>query len=263
MTQFDWEVYEGSRIGRLPKPAQPVALLLRNLLRRREADKLENYHHRFDGIATRHNDGFRQNPRFRRAYDRAVTASGWDYGAPYRIHQALWCSHQAQKVPGDFVELGTGRGFTMSAVLADYSNWNSDSRCLHLFDTFKSTLPDKTGAQTSATPVSRFYAQSLDQVRANFSEWNRVYFHEGNLFDTLPHFLAASVAFVHIDMNFFEPEVYGLQMLWNRIPRGGAILLDDYAFQSHDKQYDAMNQLADELNFSILSTPTGQGIIIK
>jgi O-methyltransferase len=263
MSQFDWNVYEGSRIKRLPKAARPPALFLRNLLRRREADRLENYHHRFDGIATRHNDGFRLDPRFGRAYDRAVLAAGWDYGAPYRIHQALWCSHQAQKVAGDFVELGTGRGFTMSAVLADYTDWNRDTRSLHLFDTFKSTLPDEHGAQTSATVVSKFYAQSVDQVRANFSEWRRVCFHQGNLFDTLPKFDVPSVAFVHIDMNFFEPEVYGLRALWRRIPRGGVVLLDDYAFESHNKQYDAMNKLAAELGCAILSTPTGQGIVIK
>jgi O-methyltransferase len=263
MSQFDWDVYEGSRIERLPKAAQPLALLIRNLLRRKKPDKLENYHHRFDGIATRHNDGFRQHPRFKRAYDRAVLAAGWDYGAPYRVHQALWCSHQAQKIAGDFVELGTGRGFMMSAVLADYGDWNNDTRSLHLFDTFKSTWLDEKGAQTSATPVSPFYARSVDQVKANFSEWKRVCFHQGNLFDTLPRFDIETVAFVHIDMNFFEPEVYGLRTLWNRIPRGGVILLDDYAFASCDKQYDAMNKLAAELGCAILSTPTGQGIIIK
>jgi O-methyltransferase len=81
--------------------------------------------------------------------------------------------------------------------------------------------------------------------------------------DALPKSTVASVALVHIDMNFFEPEVFGLRTLWDRIPRGGVILLDDYAFQSHDKQYDAMNKLAAELGFAILSTPTGQGIIIK
>ena len=64
-------------------------------------------------------------------------------------------------------------------------------------------------------------------------------------------------------MNHHKSEVYGLQALWGRIPRGGVILLDDYAFRSQEKQYRALNDMAKELRTVILSTPTGQGIIIK
>ena len=263
MNRFDWNVRRHSRIEKLPKAVQPLALLFRNLVRKRQIETPDTYHHRMDGIATRHNDGFRNDPRFRKAYGRAVSASGWDYRVPYRIHQALWCSAQAQKIEGDFVEFGTGRGFTMSAVLADFTDWNASSRSLHLFDTFKNTLPDEEGQQSSTNPVSVFYAESIEQVKANFAEWKRVYFHHGNIFDTLPKFNGTKVAFVHIDMNFYEPEVYGLRTLWDRIPRGGVVLLDDYAFKSHEKQYEAMNELAKLLGFAILSTPTGQGIIIK
>jgi Macrocin-O-methyltransferase (TylF) len=263
MSRFDWAIHPSSRIERMPKLARPLALLVRNLLRKTEIDKLENYHHRFDGIATRHNDGFRNDPRFRKAYDRAVSASGWDYGVPYRVHQALWCSRQAQKVDGDFVELGTGRGFTMSAVLADFAAWNAGTRALHLFDTFEKTLPDDTGKQTTIGLASPFYATSIAEVKNNFSEWKRVYVHQGNVFDTLLKFDGTKVAFLHIDMNFHEPEVYGLRILWERIPRGGVVLLDDYAFQGHEQQYRAMNRLGSEVGFDILSTATGQGIIIK
>jgi len=263
MNRFDWVVYKGSRIERVPKIAQPLALFFRNLLRKKRIDTLENYHHRLDGIATRHNDGFRYDTRFRKAYDRAVAASGWDYGVPYRVHQVLWCSRQAQKVDGDFVELGTGRGFMMSAVLTDFSNWNSSARSLHLFDSFKNSLPDDQGVQTSAGMPSPFYAKSIDEIRMNFSEWKRVKIHLGNVFDTVPEFTPTNVAFLHIDLNFYEPEIYGLRTLWSSIPRGGVILLDDYAFVSHEQQYGAMNKLGAELGFDILSTPTGQGIIIK
>jgi hypothetical protein len=264
MPRFDWVVYPGSRIAKLPDSLKPSALLVRNIVFfRRQQDRLKKYHHRLDGIATRHNDGFRKLPRFNKAYDRAVAAAGWDYGIPYRIHQALWCSHQAQKVEGDFVELGTGRGFVMSAVLADYPEWNQGSRCLHLFDTFKSTWPDEFGRQTDSGWVSDFYAKSVADTRANFSEWQRVDFYEGNVLETLPECRAERVSFLHIDLNFHEPEVFGLKFIWERIPRGGIVLLDDYAYIAHERQYQAMNELAAELGVDILSTPTGQGIIIK
>jgi hypothetical protein len=192
-----------------------------------------------------------------------VAASGWDYKVPYRIHQALWCSRQAQKVKGDFVELGTGRGFTMSAILADFPDWNLDERALHLFDTFKQTLPDQEGNQPDNGQKSPFYATSIRDVRANFSEWDRIYLYEGDLFETLTRIKCNAIAFLHIDMNHPKPEVFGLQTLWPKISRGGVVLLDDYAFANHEEQYDAMNRLSHELNFDILSTPTGQGLIIK
>jgi Macrocin-O-methyltransferase (TylF) len=265
MARFDRTVHPDSKIAKLPGFLQPSAVLVRNIVFfiRPPVDRLKNYHHRLDGIATRHNDGFRKFPRFNNAYDRAVAASGWDYNIPYRIHQALWCSHQAQKVEGDFVELGTGRGFIMSAVLADYPAWNQGSRALHLFDTFKSTWPDQFGRQTTAGEISGYYAESVTETMRNFSEWQGVYFYEGDVFKTLPRFQAERVAFIHIDLNFHEPEVFGLKSVWERIPRGGIVLLDDYAFHGHERQYEAMNELAAELGVDILSTPTGQGIIIK
>lgn len=260
---FDWSIREGSRIERMPTAVQALALLMRNLDSRNWVETLETYHHRQDGMATRHNDGFIETDRFCKAYARAVSAGGFDYGIPYRIHQALWCSRHAQKVEGEFVELGTGRGFIMSAVLADYHEWASSGRELHLFDTFKRTRPDASGKQDPNGPVSSHYAESVEAVKRNFSEWPRVYIHPGDVCDTLPGFAATKVAFLHIDMNSPRPEVFGLRALWHRIPRGGVVLLDDYAFRGHEKQYEAMNELAGELGLDILSTPTGQGIIIK
>ena len=264
MARLDWTVYPDTKIAKLPSFLQSCALLVRNVVFfTRQQDRPSKYHHRLDGIATRHNDGFRKSPRFNKAYDRAVAAAGWDYGIPYRIHQALWCSHQAQKVEGDFVELGTGRGFIMSAVLADYPTWNQGSRSLHLFDTFKSTWPDQFGRQETTGLVSGYYAESVTDTERNFSEWQRVYLYEGDVFEMLPGLQAEQVALIHIDLNFYAPEVFGLKLLWQRIPRGGIVLLDDYAYHGHERQYQAMNDLAAELGVDILSTPTGQGIIIK
>lgn len=42
------------------------------------------------------------------------------------------------------------------------------------------------------------------------------------------------------------------------------MLLDDYAFSnSYRPQKQAFDSLAKELNFNILSLPTGQGLIVK
>jgi hypothetical protein len=262
---MDWEIVEDSRISRLPRVAQPLALVARNLRKifLTKVLPIRQYHHRYDGMATRHNDGFRQTNAFKKAYSRGVRATGTDWGIPYRTHQCLWCSRQAQKVEGDFVELGTGRGFCMSAVLTDFTNWSGSAQYLHLFDTFASTVSDKHGKQSDAGRKSNYYAQSIDDTRRNFSEWPRVHFHQGDVMETLPRADLGPIAFLHIDLNYYEPEVFGLRRLWPRISLGGVVLLDDYAHANHVRQYEAMNDLAQEIGLNILSTPTGQGIIIK
>jgi hypothetical protein len=259
-SRFDWSIRRDSRIARLPHIAQPAALLLRNLVKKEES-KPHHYDFEADGMGTRHNVNFMREQRFQKAYNRAVAASGWDYGIPFRVHQALWCSRQAQKVDGDFVELGTGRGFIMSAVLADFQNWENARRSVHLFDTFISALVDSQGKQTG--PVSAHYAISAENVVANFSEWTRVKIHQGDIFDTLPKAEIERISFLHIDMNCPEPEIYGLRTLWGRISRGGVVLLDDYAYSGFESQYEAMNNLSREIGFDIQTTASGQGIIIK
>jgi hypothetical protein len=49
--------------------------------------------------------------------------------------------------------------------------------------------------------------------------------------------------------------------LWPNIQTGGIMLLDDYA--QVQQQNDAMNQLSQELSFEILTTASGQGIVLK
>lgn len=251
---MDWNVYEGSAIERLPKIVRPAALIARHAKMRLFPEKP---HHRSDGIATRHNDGFHDTPAFRKAYARAVDAAGADFGIPYRVHQALWCARTASSVGGAFVELGTGRGFIMSAIMED----TQTRRPVHLFDTFLPAYPRLSGEQIG--PASPYYAASFDRTRANFAEWPNVTLHQGDAFKTLPAAHLGDVAFLHVDMNHPDPEVFGIRTLWPKMPKGAVMLLDDYAHADHHVQYCAINALADELGFSVLSTPTGQGIVVK
>lgn len=56
---------------------------------------------------------------------------------------------------------------------------------------------------------------------------------KGNIFETLPHFLernsALRIALLHIDVDVYEPSKFILEQLWERVVRGGIVMLDDYA----------------------------------
>lgn len=249
---MDWTVQKDSNIRRLPKLLWPGAVIARNA---RQLFKKAPY--AADGVTSLHIMDFRSEPRFVQAYSRAVKAGGWDYGIPLRIHQALWCSRVAQRVSGDFVELGTGRGFVMSALLEA-----GLTRSVHLFDSFQSNYLADDGSQTG-DEASPYYATSFEAVQANFAEWPQVHFHCGDVYDTLPAARLTQVAFVHVDMNHPNPEEFGVRTLWPLIPSGGVILFDDYAFLGCERQHERCDRLAAELGFDILTTASGQGIVIK
>lgn len=100
-------------------------------------------------------------------------------------------------------------------------------------------------------------------MQKNFSEWPGIHFHKGNVFETLPAVDVGPVAFIHIDFNHPDPEVFGLKTLWPNLVRGGIVLLDDYAQSGRESQYVAINDALLELGVPILTTGTGQGIAVK
>jgi len=54
----------------------------------------------------------------------------------------------------------------------------------------------------------------------------------GDILRTLPDYLERNpqlkVALLHIDTDIYEPAKAGLELLWDRVVRGGLLVLDDY-----------------------------------
>lgn len=259
---FNYTIFPYSKISRLPKTLQLPALIIRNLIARSP-----KYKHSFDGMASAHNLSFRTEPRFVASSERAIKAGGFDYDIPMRIHQALWCADKAFKLPSDsvFVELGTGKGYVMSAVL-ESSRWikiNLTEKKYFLFDTFESSATDFKSRQDLSLGRNIYYAESFNAVRENFLEYPNVHLIKGVLPETLKSYSLEKIGFLHIDLNAPEIETQCLRMLWDKILPGGVVLIDDYAYSGFEYTYKLFNELAQELEVSILTSASGQGIIVK
>jgi hypothetical protein len=87
-----------------------------------------------DGLRSIHNHDFMSDPAFVRAYQRGVQAAS-DLHWHWRAHVGLWAARLAARLPGDFVECGTNRGFLSSAIMTDL-DWNKTGRRFYLLDTF-------------------------------------------------------------------------------------------------------------------------------
>jgi len=255
--------FAGPRILRLPTIVRAPIFLLRNLrfyrLPRRIPFLFDS-----DGMATTAIPSFLSKSEFVSAYFlmRVASRAVVDPGLQWRVHQAMWCAANSMKIDGDFVECGTGKGLMMSAVLDSLPSWNTSTKRMLLFDTFSPFGIDPSSGMNSEDHGLRgTYASNIEDVAENFSEWQRVELIQGFLPETLPQGNIEKIALLHIDLNHAPAEVAVVRALWSKIQRGGIMLLDDYA--QVRQQNDAMNQLAKELSFEILTTASGQGIVVK
>ena len=253
----------GPNIEKFPRFLWPVLLIVKNL-RAFFLPRRISWSYSGDEIATGSILSFMDEDLFKASYRRMRVASREvnDPGLHFRVHQILWATQNCFKLDGDFVECGTGRGMMMSAALHSLENWNESNKNLYLCDTFEPFgIDPETGRNDKRFGVRDTYAKSLNDVEANFSEWKRINFVVGFVPDSLESVVIEKVAFLHIDLNSAAAEVGALRYFWPKVVKGGIIVLDDYAQVL--VQNRAMIAIGNELGFSILTTGTGQGIIVK
>jgi hypothetical protein len=174
----------------------------------------------------------------------------------------LYFVRQTERVSGQYVELGVGKGFMTCAALAYQSG--ASNREFLLFDKFDSYIVDENTGAVNKDKVNLHYGQNLEEVEDNLKQFKKdLVFVQGYLPESINLNIIDKISFLHIDLNSAYPETASLKLLWTKLSPGGIVILDDYAYEGRQAQFTAMNQLADELKFDILSLPTGQGLIIK
>ncbi|OQA34719.1 MAG: Macrocin O-methyltransferase [Betaproteobacteria bacterium ADurb.Bin341] len=214
-----------------------------------------------------HNHDFMRNPRYIKAYEVAERALGYDHKMFWRLHVALWCATQAQKLPGDFVECGVWRGFLATAIM-NYIPWPSEDKQFYLFDTWEG-LDERfltEGERNNKAKLEHFkpyYANQYESVKTHFSNYPNVHLIKGSVPETLGTVEIGSISYLSLDMNCAPPELAAAEYFWDRIVPGGMILLDDYGFVSYEDQKRGFDDFAAKHGVEILALPTGQGLLIK
>lgn len=217
-----------------------------------------------DGLLSRHNRAFLEDPDFVRAYARGIEASG-DLRWRWRVHIGLWAASTAARLPGDFVECGVNRGFLSTAIM-EYLDWDRVGKQFWLLDTFEGVdLSQLKGEELAAARErnKRMDLADAGSVRAWFSQWRNVNVVEGSVPTTLPLVRADRIAYLHLDMNSSAPEVAALEYFWERLVPGAVVLFDDYGYRGYEAQKRALDALARRRDVRIASLPTGQGLLIR
>ena len=214
-----------------------------------------------------HNHDFMRNPKYINAYKVAEKALGYDHKMFWRLHVALWCASQAQKLPGDFVECGVWRGFLATAIM-NYIPWPIDNRQFYLFDTWEGLderyLTEKErNNQAKLDHFKPYYSNQYEAVKKHFSNYRNVQLVKGSVPETLDLVKIEAVSYLSLDMNCASPELSAAEHFWEKLVPGGMILLDDYGFVSYEEQKRGFDRFADRKGIEVLALPTGQGLIIK
>ena len=159
-----------------------------------------------DGLVSLHRSSFMQDPAFQRAYRRGVQSTGGidPYLWHWRVHVALWASAIASHLDGDFVECGVNYGFMSSAIMENL-DWDRLGKTFYLLDTFSGLDPRFITAEEQQTGtmeknedrlVSGFYVDGVEEVKANFAQWQNQKIIIGSVPETLDQVDATQVAYL-------------------------------------------------------------------
>lgn len=148
-------------------------------------------------------------------------------------------------VPGDLIETGVWRGgatIFMRGILKafdarDRNVWVADSfEGLPLSDAEKFPLEAKAHAGPFMTKVCNHLAVSIDDVRRNFDAYglldDQIRFLKGWFCDTLPKAPIERLALMRLDGDLYDSTRDALVNLYDRLSRGGYVIIDDYGEES-------------------------------
>jgi O-methyltransferase len=152
-------------------------------------------------------------------------------------------------VPGDCAELGMALGG--SGILIARGALAA-GRSFHGFDVFGMIPPpsaetDDEGSRRRYEEIASGrspgiggdvyygYVENLrDVVAGSFAKHGvpvddaKVFLHKGLFEETVPGAMPAQICFAHIDCDWHDPTRFCLDQLADRVPSGGAIVVDDY-----------------------------------
>jgi lipopolysaccharide transport system ATP-binding protein len=135
-----------------------------------------------------------------------------------------------QNIPGDFVECGTYKGGS-AALLSRFLNLE---RHLWLYDSFQG-MPSTSAkdGENAAEWVGKCVAdvsdlqEALSHVSAPLEQ---CHIKPGWFKETFQEKLPEQVALLHCDADWYESVFLVLNTFYDRIPKGGCIILDDFGY---------------------------------
>ena len=207
------------------------------------------------------NMGFMKDKRFVQSVINSVREPD-DVNKLWRLHIYSWACHTALGISGDFVECGVYIGLYVSSAINYLGPDSFVNRKFYLYDTFCGL--DSRYSTENEMILARYNSDKLEEeVRERFADYKWVKVVKGVVPDILHEEMPDSIAFLHLDLNAGLAETKALDLLYDRIPEGGIILIDDYGRFENSELFFAHKIWFAKHRQAILDLPTGQGLVVK
>ena len=198
---------------------------------------------------------------FTRAYAKHHAIPGI---ADQRVFFLQSCLRSLDGVDGDIAECGVRHGRS-TLFLAEA---NDKNRPIHIFDSFEGlsdASPDKdAGVDTlKKDGTRRFNIRNLDKVLNRFKAYDEIAVYQGWIPDRFAEIADRRFAFVHIDVDLYQPTLDALDFFWDRLNPGGIVVCDDYGSKPYPGAELAFEEFFADKAERPIELPSAQAIVVK
>ena len=177
-----------------------------------------------------------------------------------------------QKLKGDFVECGVWKGHSAYIISSILSKKGFKGK-FHIFDSFEGGLSGKVDkdknlrdelSEKQVQEESSLLASTENEVSACLSEFPFVHLYKGWIPSRFNEVEDRQFAFVHIDVDLYEPIVDSLNFFFSRLVKGGVIVFDDYGITQFPGAKKAVDEFLEKNTCQFFyEVPMGSSFIIK
>lgn len=169
-------------------------------------------------------------------------------------------------LPGDTAECGVLDGAS-SYLICSARNGTKQTEH-HVFDSFEGLSPPRPEDQPSSDLAFHWAAGDLsvplEETMRKLSRFDNICYYKGWIPSRFPEVAERSFAFVHVDVDLYQPTKDALAFFYPRLVPGGILLCDDYGYHTCPGARRAFDEFAATTpERTVMHLPTGQGFIIK
>lgn len=197
---------------------------------------------------------WRTEREFSEYLERFAVDEGFGADRRFALSQLL---RLVEGVEGETAECGVYRGASSYLICRA----NGSRRTHHAFDSFEG-ISTPTGPDDGHRRAGDL-ACSLEAVRRNLSEFERIVYHAGWIPTRFPEVADLEFAFVHLDVALYEPTRDSIAFFYPRMTEGGILLCDDYGFDTCRGATRAVDEFLEDERESMVALSAGGGFLIK
>lgn len=208
------------------------------------------------------NSVWRQQPFFRRAYDKYhLEVSGIPEMRCFFLQSVL---RSLRDIEGDVAEAGTRHGKSALFMLEACE----EDRQFYLFDSFEGIsdpVPGKDSIKTAFrdSQTERLFSSDYEAAKKRFEPFDNVHIMKGWIPDRFPEVADRTFCLIHIDVDMYQPTLDSLEFFYPRLSKGGFIICDDYGSSKWPGARSALDEFFADKPEKPAELPQSQAFIVK